>query len=47
MRIHLTDSFIARLKTPDTRIEYKDARIPGFTLRTGRIAEYQIRLACT
>lgn len=39
MRIHLTDSFIARLKTPDTRVEYKDTRIPGFTLRVGRRAK--------
>jgi len=38
MQIHLTDSFIARLKTPDTRVEYKDTRIPGFTLRVGRRA---------
>ncbi|SCK20650.1 site-specific integrase [Vogesella sp. LIG4] len=39
MKIHLTDSAIARLKTPDDRVEYKDTRIPGFTLRVGRRAK--------
>lgn len=39
MKIHLTDSAIARLKTPVDRVEYKDTRLPGFTLRVGRRAK--------
>jgi hypothetical protein len=30
MQAHLTDSYIARIKTPDSRVELKDTRIPGF-----------------
>jgi len=38
MQAHLTDSYIARIKTPDSRVELKDTRIPGFTLRVGKRA---------
>ncbi len=38
MQAHLTDSYIARIKTPDSRVEVKDTRIPGFTLRVGKRA---------
>lgn len=39
MQAHLTDSYIARIKTPDSRVELKDTRIPGFTLRVGKRAK--------
>ncbi len=38
MQAHLTDSYISRIKTPDSRVEVKDTRIPGFTLRVGKRA---------
>lgn len=39
MQAHLTDSYVSRIKTPDSRVELKDTRIPGFTLRVGKRAK--------
>ena len=36
MQAHLTDSYISRIKTPDSRVELKDTRIPGF-IATARL----------
>lgn len=39
MQAHQTDCYISRIKTPDSRVELKDTRIPGFTLRVGKRAK--------
>ncbi len=39
MQAHLTDSYVSRIKTPEARVELKDTRIPGFTLRVGKRAK--------